>query len=254
MIAVRQLRGLAELNRTVRRYAAETGRDVGAEVRIAGRNLAVNLANLTMPRNQAGVSKMRDAISQDAARTYATPATVYTILNQTDPVKAQAYWSIVSENRGSVRRVQQVLRDTPLAGIPIAARVDPAIQKAARTGRRRRVRVRQPRQILTRDAGMRAHVNRLYRKIGSSAAGWAHVARGLGGTRGIPAYKNVGRHKRQTGRASVSGNRRSGGVVLHNMVSYVANNLPASRINMALRRTNRALMQRLKVVANRRRR
>jgi hypothetical protein len=244
MIKTYPIQGLTYVRDVLRTHIRETGNDCRNEIRIAGRNLAVKLANETWPKNDQGVRKMKDAIASDAARTYATPSSTYRILSETDPARADAYWSLIQNGLATPRRMQSVVKDTPLAGIPIAARVDPAIQRAARTGTRRRVKLKKPRQLLTRDSGMKTHVNRLFRKIGASAAGWAHVAKSLGGTRGIPPYKNIGRHQRATGK-TINQPGKGNGIIIHNMVNYVENNLRRYTIDNAIHATYMALKIRL---------
>jgi hypothetical protein len=253
MLTVGKIEGLDQLNATLRQFSVELGNDAANEIRIGARNLAVQLARETFPTTPADRTKVENTITSDFAAVYASARKTHSMLFAVNPRLAKAFWAVYRKTDNMPpRTLASFVRGTPFDGTPIVARLDPALVDSARSGTRRRVSggTYNPQRLLRRSGNsgplMRA-AKRRFRVIGVSAAAWAWVANDLGGTRGIPAWKSIGRHKTRTGRAIISRQRSLPSIILSNEISYIQNNLDPGLINRAVAETARRLQQRLKI-------
>ena len=246
--------GLRELNRDLSKYIAETGTDAYNEARIVGRNLAVRLASYTFPQGDKKADSLdgESAVERDILKVYTTVPDVYEKLSELGHGwKAAGVWRAYKQKKWG--QLRKILQKTEFSDMEMKVAVNKAHHQAARTGARRSVNLSRPKQIVGNPKSINAYIRKRKRKVGLAKSGWAHAAKDLGGTRGIPAWAGVNRHKSpKLGGAS---HRKRGfrpGVVLENTAEHVFDSLPRSQEKAAIRSTSKRLRKRLLHMQNRR--
>lgn len=245
-----KIEGLSELNRTIANYVTEIGADAYDEARIAGRNLAVALAKYTAPRGD----KKSDAhpgtrkVAADIRRVYATAAGVYKMLKPVDEVRAGMMWAAYVDRK--YVRVRKALQGTKFEDMLVQATIAPELHQSARKRGEVNKNYRARQMVYT--AKRRAtYIRQRQRKVGLAKSGWAHAAKELGGTRGIPAWAGVGRHKLTLGGAQKVKKGLNPGVVIDNHARHIRPSTKVALMATAVKDTQYRLLKRLKIAVRR---
>jgi hypothetical protein len=195
-------------------------------VKSAARTLVSQLSGYTFPQGAKGKAKMESTGIADTLRVVATPASIYTRLQKEDPKKAEQWQGIEGSGRGGKARLIAFLAGTSLAGIQLTNSPTAALVAAHRKGTRRRVRIKTPRYLATGKKGIDKIIEKKHKRIGRSAAGWAHAGKDIGGRVTIAKGKQTQQHKTRTGRAVMWRSFGKVGMTIHNDAPNIRANLP----------------------------
>jgi len=234
-ITIGKLQGIEEVNRLLADFVLQAGKSSEDALKVVGRRLVVDLAVATYPSTSNGVNRMKSSITGGLNRIFHSTRRVWMTLSRIDRNLADAFWLHEVGKRKNHRKAQKILDSTAqYAGVPVRGQPDPAIHQALRTSSRKHVLARRVRMIVPLMPLVK-YQERIYKRIGKSAAGWAVAARSLGGAvRGIPYHKSARRHPEAAGRAVFHAGARPT-LVLADDVPYVSQNLSQGTLDAALR-------------------
>lgn len=189
------------VTRALTDLAGATGRPLADVIRQNSRLIAVNLAFQTQPLGDDKNAKDQGerAVWRDIGNVYTTPQRMYAELK-----KAKAQGEFTGEQmargffaacrRGDVAEAQRILRRSGISGhtLPVQ-RFDGGAAHQRRRNNRGRIGGRAPSMVVIDERSVARYGREIQKRVGSAKAGWAHCARELGGTRGIPQF--VTRHR-----------------------------------------------------------
>lgn len=238
--------GTSEVIRTVERFAELTGRSLADEIIATARLVAVSLATSTQPygKTQSARTAGESRVQSDIYRVFATPASIFSRLEETDEQAAREFWAAYkAEDLGAMR---SILLDNAL-DMPISQAPDYATHQAARNSRGR-VKGKQ-RMLVLRPPALKKYIATAQKRVGFAKAGWAKAADACGGHRGIPAWAS-GRHPSAPGGAAIRRDLIRPMVILENRVRYIQDVLPEPQAQAAVAMAYERLQKRLRIVLN----
>ena len=244
MVTVKlKLKGADDFLEALKRHPEKVARSTESLLKQQGRNLATNLAAVTLPfgMSENNPAKLRERIEADVRRLFPTqesPWRVYELIKQSSEKLAGAYWHAFKT--GDERAMVNVLRR---AKVPRG--LDPGAHQGARVGGK--VPTNAAPVSLAPPGRLGSYIRRRQKKAGLAKAGWFAAASALGGrvrTRSKATGKSVNRFPKYVralgktpgiGGALVLGGVRSR-VRIWNTVTYITSALPDALYYQALDR------------------
>ena len=213
-----------KLQQAFLKYAAVTGKKLGAVVKQNARLIAWNLMHNTQPYGMTLASrKMGEAaVIRDVGKVYAPASAVYQQLLETGAAKfAKGWYKLVKS--GEFQKAEDMLRKTTLTdrNASIASPLDPALHRKIRNNSGRVSRHRAA-QIVPDAKEIKEYGKQRAALVGFGKAGWLTAASSLGTISRVPAW--ITRHKgKAPGHAEDHTDRSTDPyVVLHNDVRYAS--------------------------------
>jgi hypothetical protein len=235
----------------LKRYALAKKISFAKAIKQQGRLVAVNLAFQTQPLGDGGKAKSQGecAARRDIDRVYKSGKQTTTVIKESgipngktttqnagQAAKAFAMYVLKGQNDAATTILQRLhipkYHDTVVKPMDAGS-----AHKASRYGARRGV----PRNTfvkvsVAREAQIDSYVKKITQRVGIAKAGWAHCAKQLGGSRGIPQWVTRHAGKRATG-SVVDNSEASAGeqyVTMTNQVPWIDKCLNAGQIQRAL--------------------
>lgn len=219
------------------KYAAVTGKKLGAVVKQNARLIAWNLMHNTQPYGMTLASrKMGDAaVMRDVGKVYAPASAVYKELLETGAAKiAKSWYKLVKS--GEFKKAEDILRKTTITdrNASIASPLNPELHRKQRNNRGTVTRHRAA-QIVPDAKEIKEYGKQRAALVGFGKAGWLTAASSLGTISRVPAW--ITRHKgKAPGHADDHTDRNTDPyVVLHNDVRYASRIIPDGEVAAALK-------------------
>lgn len=213
-----------KLQQAFHKYAAVTGKKLGAVVKQNARLIAWNLMHNTQPYGMTLASrKMGEAaVMRDVGKVYAPASAIYKELLETGAAKiAKSWYKLVKT--GKFKEAEDILRKTTITdrNTPISSPLDSALHKKQRNNRGTVSRHRAA-QIVPDAKEIKGYGKKRAALVGFGKAGWLTAASSLGSISRVPAW--ITRHKgKAPGHAEDHTDRNTDPyVVLHNDVRYAS--------------------------------
>ena len=213
-----------KLQQAFLKYAAVTGKKLGAVVKQNARLIAWNLMHNTQPYGMTLASrKMGDAaVMRDVGKVYAPASAIYQQLLESGAAKfAKSWYKLVKS--GEFQKAEDMLRKTTLTdrNASISSPLDPALHRKQRNNSGRVSRHRAA-QIVPDAKEIKEYGKQRAALVGFGKAGWLTAASSLGSINRVPAW--ITRHKgRAPGHTEDHTDRNTDPyVVLHNDVRYAS--------------------------------
>jgi hypothetical protein len=240
----------ADFSYQLKRYALAKKISFAKAIKQQGRLVAVNLAFQTQPLGDSGQAKAQGegAARRDIDRVYKSGKQTTGVIkksgtsngktltqNAEQAGRAFARYVLKGQNDAATTILQRL--QIPKYHETIVRPMDAgSAHKASRHGARRVV----PRNTFVkvsvpREAQIDSYVKQITQRVGIAKAGWAHCAKQLGGSRGIPQW--VTRHAGRRATGSVIDNSEAASeqyVTMINQVPWIDKCLNAGQIQRAL--------------------
>ena len=234
----------------LKRYALAKKISFGKAIKQQGRLVAVNLAFQTQPLGDGAKARSQgeQSAKSDISRVYKTGKETTAVIKRSG-ISNGKFPTQNAEQAGRafaahVLKGQNDAATTILQRLNISKYHDTVVKpmdagsshKSARYGARRRV----PKNTFVkisvpREVQINSYVKQITQRVGIAKAGWAHCAKQLGGSRGIPQWVTRHAGKRATG--SVVDNSEATSeqyVTMTNQVPWIDKCLNAGQIQRAL--------------------
>jgi hypothetical protein len=213
-----------KLQQAFHKYAAVTGKKLGAVVKQNARLIAWNLMHNTQPYGMTLASRKlgEAAVIRDVGKVYAPASAIYQQLLEIGAAKfAKAWYKLVKS--GEFQKAEDMLRKTTLTdrNASISAPLNPELHRSIRNNSGRVSRQRAA-QIVPDAKEIKNYGKQRAALVGFGKAGWLTAASSLGSIARVPAW--ITRHKgKAPGHADDHTDRNTDPyVVLHNDVRYAS--------------------------------
>jgi hypothetical protein len=247
MITANKINGTENVIASIRRFSGITGASLAEEIIRTARLVAVSVAHSTQPygKDKATKDTAERRVSRDIRRVFATPSTVFGMLEKkADPFAARQFWA-AWKSRDEARMKEVMDRES--LGLSIIRAPQKSIHQARRNNRGQ-VSSGVPLHLVTDPRALEKYIKERQRMVGFAKSGWAAAADACGGHRGIPQWASS-RHKgRSPGGAIISRDAAKPKVMLFNNVSYIRQVCPPEQIATAVQLAYEKLQKRIQIL------
>jgi len=230
-----------EFQSNLRQYALVMKLDFAEAIKRQARLIAVNLAYQTQPFGEtAGRQQGENKVKGDLLKIYNSASQVYAEIQKQSDAEAKKFWWLINNKKFSAaQNMLSKLGITKFTNVnvgPMDAGASHSSAKRPIPARPRIDKDQDPLLIVSNPKKISDYIKKVSMRVGIAKGGWAHCAKQLGGSRGIPQW--VTRHAGKRAVGIVTDNTNANGdeqyVLMENTVPWIDKCLNGGQLQQAL--------------------
>jgi len=225
----------------LRQYALVMKINFAEAIKRQARLIAVNLAYQTQPFGEtSGRQQGENKVKGDVLKVYNSASQVYAEIQKQSDIEAKKFWWLINNKKFSAaQNMLSKLGITKFSNVNVGPMDAGASHSSAKRPIPARPRISKdqiPLMIVNNPKKINDYIKKVSARVGIAKAGWAHCAKQLGGSRGIPQW--VTRHAGKKSIGLVTDNTNAKGdeqyVLMENTVPWIDKCLNGGQLQRAL--------------------
>jgi len=231
----------SQFRSNLRQYALAMQISFAEAIKRQARLVAVNLAFQTQPFGEtSGRQQGENKVKGDVLKVYNSASQVYAEIQKQSDVEAKKFWWLINNKKFSAaQNMLSKLGITKFSNVNVGPMDAGASHSSAKRPIPARPRISKdqiPLMIVNNPKKINDYIKKVSARVGIAKAGWAHCAKQLGGSRGIPQW--VTRHAGKKAIGIVTDNTNAKGdeqyVLMENTVPWIDKCLNGGQLQRAL--------------------